>query len=839
MTYEYRVQCLGSAFTEPISVTTGTAQLVAPTLTLSITDHKTIVIEWGMVLYADSIVVEYQKDGAGDTWLPVMAGGNITIVDTKATITGLEADVTYNVRASAIGSEAYMSSGWGTESVTTLPRLLTPTIGNVSGTTTAIVVNWTIDPAADSYVVEWLSGGVWVKTGVSIGSGMATIAGAFTADTTYNVRVIAKAEIVNYDSEPVATVVSIPPEERIDAPVISLNGSVLEWDAVPNAFYYRIEYGTPDSIPGDFDHSIGLSTFRSFDFKGYAHVPGNYHIRVVALKADGTTESEPSNSVTWNMTIVTPEEYNAHDWNKVEVAKINNGLLDEHVTWAEIDGEYRLFHVDAGSVGLSGNLDLSGCTALMYLNCHDNFLVSLDVSDCTALESLYCGSNQLTELDVSTNMSLMSLACHSNKLSVLNVSNNVDLTFLSCSSNQLMLLDVSKNENLTSLYCSSNQLTKLDVSKNTSLTYLICEDNRLIVMDVSQSTALTYLNCSFNHLTFSRLPMPSNNYSNYYYTYQSVTATLGSGNVVDLSSEYLGGSTTYSWFYANGAVVNPSLYTAANGIFTFTDLNDGDVVFCEMTNDNFPDLTLQTSDVKIGEIVQTRLDAPIVSVATADTTHNSITLTWQTVSRASDYQVQYHKGTSGTWQDWTITQVHINGSTATITFIGLDANQLYNFHVCSLGATTDEHSVYSTPITETTKLSLEKSITNPSGTGYSATVKGMKAQTKDVDTSVSSVALTWTPSTKDAATTQIVIDVYAPKPKGKGAVTPLVATVIFDAVTGDVTSNDGAKVRTTTTAIKSFETAPVIAKTVVPDVAHEETFETSIWMLPLPDDWET
>jgi hypothetical protein len=90
-----------------------------------------------------------------------------------------------------------------------------------------------------------------------------------------------------------------------------------------------------------------------------------------------------------------------------------------------------------------------------------------------------------------------------------------------------------------------------------------------------------------------------------------------------------------------------------------------------------------------------------------------------------------------------------------------------------------------------------KLITVPNGTGYSATIKGVKAQTKDTDTTVSSVALKWTPSARDTATTQIVIDVYAPKPKGKGTVAPLVATAVLDAITGEVIDNRGATVTVT------------------------------------------
>ena len=95
--------------------------------------------------------------------------------------------------------------------------------------------------------------------------------------------------------------------------------------------------------------------------------------------------------------------------------------------------------------------DLTGVehfTALTYLNCNRNQLVSLDVSKNTVLTSLDCWGNLLTSLDVSKNTALTSLDCRGN---------------------QLTSLDVSKNTALTNLYYYGYQLTSLDVSGCTAL----------------------------------------------------------------------------------------------------------------------------------------------------------------------------------------------------------------------------------------------------------------------------------------------------------------------------------------------------------------------------------
>ena len=147
-------------------------------------------------------------------------------------------------------------------------------------------------------------------------------------------------------------------------------------------------------------------------------------------------------------------------------------------------------------------LDVSGCTALTYLECtHNNQLTTLDVSGCTKLTYLECFHNQLTSLDVSKNTALGTLFCNNNPLTSLDVSGCTALMMLDCANNQLTSLDVSQNTALTDLDCTSNPLTSLDVSKNKKLTRLVCYSNPLTTLDVSQNTALTILECSFNQLT--------------------------------------------------------------------------------------------------------------------------------------------------------------------------------------------------------------------------------------------------------------------------------------------------------------------------------------------------
>lgn len=246
----------------------------------------------------------------------------------------------------------------------------------------------------------------------------------------------------------------------------------------------------------------------------------------------------------------TPDGYNDHDYQKMvaffeqtdENGVRNGEKLSENYdptdpgTWWEADGseigvewtvdddEYRICEIRIGSssLGMMGNLDVSGCTGLDRLDCSENQLTEINVSGCTALTDIDCSNNKLTELNVRTNTELYTLRCYGNQLTELDVSENTwlyelycfgnelvridisgctDLDGLDCSENQLTELDLSGNTSLRWLYCSGNRITELDLTANSELEALRCSENQLTAIDVSANTALTELHCSGNQLT--------------------------------------------------------------------------------------------------------------------------------------------------------------------------------------------------------------------------------------------------------------------------------------------------------------------------------------------------
>jgi len=142
------------------------------------------------------------------------------------------------------------------------------------------------------------------------------------------------------------------------------------------------------------------------------------------------------------------------------------------------------------------------------------------------------------------------------------------------------------------------------VSGCTELTELHCQYNALTALNVTGCNKLMLLACNNNQLTFSALPLlsslPSLPVGFYSYGNQgTVPISLDSGHIVDLSREYLDGTTTYTWKRGAEILLLETHFTAENGVFTFFGLKPGDVVHCEMTNTLFSGLTLKTSNVTI------------------------------------------------------------------------------------------------------------------------------------------------------------------------------------------------------------------------------------------------
>lgn len=182
-----------------------------------------------------------------------------------------------------------------------------------------------------------------------------------------------------------------------------------------------------------------------------ANVPEGYCAKDVTHLRDFLEQTD--NEGKKNGTKINPD-YDADDpstWSKVKWVETESGKQAVDINWAYYS--------------LTGSLDLSGCSALKYLNCGWNQLEALNVSGCTSLETLVCCENLLESLDVSENLALDRIDCFNNQIEELDVSNNTAMTYLVCFGNELTRLDVSQNDQLGVLWCWNEDLTAVALSQ--------------------------------------------------------------------------------------------------------------------------------------------------------------------------------------------------------------------------------------------------------------------------------------------------------------------------------------------------------------------------------------
>lgn len=244
-----------------------------------------------------------------------------------------------------------------------------------------------------------------------------------------------------------------------------------------------------------------------------------------------------------------------------------------------------------GSGNQFESFDLSKNPELTTFYCANNRLKSIDFSNNPKLQRTYLRTNQLTSLDFSKNNKLEYMTCYQNKLETLNFSGCSVLQHAECQENQLKTINLSGCSALEHISCRQNKLTELDVSDSPKLMTLTCQNNQLKTLKISV-TKMTTLFCEGNQLTIANLPV-INSITNLTYAPQSSVSASYPVNNIDLKSEYMiaGKTSEFAWTDKNGAPVTP--LKSENGIFEFDKSYIEKTLTCKVTNEKFPDLTVE------------------------------------------------------------------------------------------------------------------------------------------------------------------------------------------------------------------------------------------------------
>ena len=145
------------------------------------------------------------------------------------------------------------------------------------------------------------------------------------------------------------------------------------------------------------------------------------------------------------------------------------------------------FEIYLRDCDLVGDLDLSGCADLVFVDVYRNRIQSVAAADMPSLRILGLQGNQIAQLDARG----------------LPACQGIDI-----GNNRLESIDVTGNPELVELYVNNNELTALDTSQNRKLKYLRCQDNHLTSLDTTANPELRHLYAAGNPLASIRACAP-------------------------------------------------------------------------------------------------------------------------------------------------------------------------------------------------------------------------------------------------------------------------------------------------------------------------------------------
>lgn len=135
------------------------------------------------------------------------------------------------------------------------------------------------------------------------------------------------------------------------------------------------------------------------------------------------------------------------------------------------------FEINLRDCNLTGELDVSDCTDMIFLDLYHNKITSIKSKNMPAMRIFGVQDNLLETLDVSEMPICQGIDAGKNKLKKIDVSLNPELVELYINDNDFSEIDLTNNPKLKYFYCHNNRITSLDTRKNPLLRHLNATGN--------------------------------------------------------------------------------------------------------------------------------------------------------------------------------------------------------------------------------------------------------------------------------------------------------------------------------------------------------------------------
>ncbi len=137
------------------------------------------------------------------------------------------------------------------------------------------------------------------------------------------------------------------------------------------------------------------------------------------------------------------------------------------------------FEINLRNCDLIGELDISDCTDMVFLDLYHNRITSVKSKNMPAMRIFGVQDNLLESIDVSEMPSCQGIDAGMNRLTGIDVSHNPELVELYINDNAFTEIDLSHNPKLRYFYCHNNHISELDTRANPLLRHLNATGNPL------------------------------------------------------------------------------------------------------------------------------------------------------------------------------------------------------------------------------------------------------------------------------------------------------------------------------------------------------------------------
>lgn len=416
-------------------------------------------------------------------------------------------------------------------------------------------------------------------------------------------------------------------------------------ESVPTTFTWKKEDGSLLVEGEDYTINNGITSFLKDDIgnvyceltnSAYPNLSGDNILKTTLMETapiptNVVATFTPTENATIRLSLAATEDntFFYADWGNGELQEycVNSTYaLYEGTTTANIPVNFYTFEEDCqinvfsvSDVKLN-DIDITKLPNLTCLAINNTGISTIDVSKAPGLTELNLSGNNLTSIDLSNCPNLWMLILSDNKLSELDLKDKSGLAWLHLQNNEFEKFDLTGLSNLSELNLSGNKISEIDLTPCPILYTFACENNQLSEIDFSTNNNLKIVYLAGNLFTFATLPVAKENWMLYTYSDQApIEIDIDELHQVDISSQKAVDdvNTIYTWYTSASkeALIEGEDYTVAEGVTTFLRAIEEDV-YCALTNEVFPNLTLTTNEIKvnISGIESAETDRYIVAV---------------------------------------------------------------------------------------------------------------------------------------------------------------------------------------------------------------------------------